>query len=111
MTKEVFDLDAVAAASTGAPFVFRFGGEDYTLPPRVDVRVSALLGAGRLYEALRTMLGAEQWQRMQDSSATMTDEGFTGLMAAYGQHGRAQGVSVDVPQIVPQVRAPKRVVA
>ena len=43
---EVFDLDAIGAEARGEPFRFRFGGEDYELPPSIDMlAVPAMVAA------------------------------------------------------------------
>jgi hypothetical protein len=85
--KPVFDLDAVLAEGVApTPFRFRFGGEDYELPAHVDLRAIAAFDAGRLDDALRLMLGAEQYQRLQRSSAVFDQQAFVALFEAYSEH-------------------------
>jgi hypothetical protein len=83
-----FDLDAVAAeaAGTGEPFTFTFGGDQYELPARFDVRVIALIGKGDVYDALRTLLGKDQTDRLMASDAVFNDKVFAALIEAYAEH-------------------------
>lgn len=83
---EVFDLDAVAAESTKTPFRFTFGGEEYELPPVMDLRIVTSLVSGQMDDAMHRLLGAEQWRRLQASPAMFTNERFTALLNAYMAH-------------------------
>lgn len=87
--KPVCDLDALDADESGEPFAFRFGGEDYALPPKIDLRAVAALEGNRYDAALRMLLGPLQWERMQASPAVFDQRKFEALFAAYGKH---QGV-------------------
>lgn len=87
----MFDLDALIFEEEERPFAFRFGGEHYELPAHMDVRAVAAMSAGRLDAALRMMLGAEQWERMQASPATLDDRHLSKLFEAYAAHA---GVTV-----------------
>jgi hypothetical protein len=88
---EVCDLDALDADEAGEPFTFRFGGEDYTLPPKIDLRAVAALEGNRYDAALRMLLGPVQYERMQQASAVFDQRKFEALFNAYGAH---QGVSL-----------------
>lgn len=81
-----FDLDAVAAEANGEPFEFTFGGDTYTLPPSVDLRVVGALTAGDVTDALRRLLGAEQWAKLDASDAVFTADQFKALFDAYLAH-------------------------
>lgn len=91
MAKEpqICDLDALEADEAGTPFTFRFGGEEYTLAPRIDLRAVAALEGNRYDAALRMLLGPEQWERMQASPAAFDQTKFEALFDAYAKH---QGV-------------------
>ena len=94
MTDNVFDFDALAAEETGEPFRFRFGGEDYELPSRIDVRAVAAMAAGRMDDSLRMLLGADQWTRLQASPAVFNDHTFEALLDRYLAHeGTTMGES------------------
>jgi hypothetical protein len=85
---EEFDLDALLA-DTPDPrpvFRFRFGGEQYTLPPSIDIRAAAALQAGKLWDGLAVLLGAEQWERMQASQSTFNGDALKALMDRYAKH-------------------------
>jgi hypothetical protein len=83
------DLDAIIAERQGFPFTFRFGGAEYSLPPRMDMRALALFTDGKVFDALRTMLGAEQWQQMLDADQVLDDDTLKALLEAYSRHGGA----------------------
>lgn len=83
-----FDLDAVAAeaAENGQPFEFTFGGDRYELPPRIDIRAIAFLAKGDVFDALRTLLGADQIDRLMAADAVFNDAVFAKLIEAYAAH-------------------------
>jgi hypothetical protein len=83
---DVFDLDALAHEANGEPFRFRFGGEDYELPPHMDIRAVAAMSAGRLDDALRMLLGDAQWTRLQASPEVFDQHKLLALFNAYGAH-------------------------
>ena len=62
---EVFDLDALAAEAKGEPFRFKFGGEEYELPPSVNIIAIAYAQEGKLGAALRALMTPEQWARVK----------------------------------------------
>lgn len=82
-----FDLDAfIAAEGEEEPFRFRFAGESYVLPPRLDVRALGALAAGKIFDGLRLMLGDEQWDRLQAAQATFDDRALKALFERYAAH-------------------------
>lgn len=85
MTK--FDLDAVIREAEGDPFVFTFAGDDYELPSQPDIRAIAAMSAGRLDQALSSLLGAEQWEQLQAADAVFDTNALQALMEAYAAHG------------------------
>lgn len=87
---DVFDLDALAAEATGEPFRFRFGGEDYELPPTIDIRAVAHAQEGRLSSALRLMMTGDQWDRLERSTGRFDLPALRALFKAYGDHSGAQ---------------------
>ena len=94
MSGDVFDLDALTAEEAGEPFRFRFGGEMYELPARVDLRMALALEAGRLGETLERLLGPDQWERLQASPAVLDGPAFQALLVKYlGAQGMTVGES------------------
>ena len=83
-----FDLDKVAAEADGTaePFEFTFGGDLYQLPPRMDVRALGLFTKGEVGDALKIMLGVDQYARLLESPAVFDDTRFAALMEAYAAH-------------------------
>lgn len=82
-----FDLDAVIAErEERTPFEFTFGGELFVLPPSVDVRVVAALSGERFDDALRMLLGSEQWARLQAVEAVFDFAALEALFQVYGEH-------------------------
>lgn len=89
-----FDLDAFVSEVTEEPFRFRFGGEQYELPARFDIRAVAALAAGRLDDALRMLLGVAQWERIQAVDAVLDERGLKALLDRYMAHS---GVDLGEP--------------
>lgn len=83
---DVFDLDALERDTNGEPFVFRFDSVEYTLPARPDVRFAAAMQEGRYGDALRKLLGREQWATLDASDAPFDDEMFKKVIEAYAEH-------------------------
>jgi hypothetical protein len=83
-----FDLDAAVAevAAGREPFRFTFGGENYELPPRMDIRALGMFTKGDVHDGLRLLLGADQFERMLASPAVFSDEAFGKLVEAYAAH-------------------------
>jgi hypothetical protein len=91
-----FDLDSLFAEEettpTKAPWSFRFGGERYTLPPHMDVRAMAAVGAGRLDDGLRMLLGPDQWDQLQASPKVFDTPRLKAIIERYALY--AEGVSL-----------------
>jgi hypothetical protein len=84
---ESFDLDALANDANATPFPFTFGGEDYELPPEIDVLDMAMLSTPeRVMEGLIRLLGADQVARMEKSDARLTPPKLEALVKAYMAH-------------------------
>jgi hypothetical protein len=84
---DVYDLDAALAEREAKPaFEFRFGGELFELSAEPDVRALAAFSGGRLDDALRMLLGGEQWARMQAVEAVLDTGALKDLLEAYGKH-------------------------
>lgn len=81
---EVFDLDALV--NDGEPFRFKFGGEDYEMPPDIDLTSIALLDRGDPERALERILGEGQWKRMVDSPHAFGVKQLMALLDAYSKH-------------------------
>lgn len=81
-----FDLDAAIAEAEGEPFEFTFGGEKYRLPYSPDLRAVAAMEQGKLTDAMRLLLGSEQWGRLLAADAVFNIPAFESLMAAYMKH-------------------------
>lgn len=82
-----FDLDAVIAEeqATVEPFEFTFDGETYYLPGVVDVAAIAQFTRGEIDGAMRRLLGADQWQRIIDSTVTLSQRAVVALMSEYAE--------------------------
>lgn len=63
---DVFDVDALMAERDDRPFRFRWAGETWQFPPRMDVRVVQAVDQGDVLGALEMLLGPEQWQQLVD---------------------------------------------
>ena len=81
-----FDLDAVIAEATGAPYEFTFGGETFTLPPDADVFAVQKMAAGEIGDALKLLLGSDQYARMETMPGTFGVKAFEALMTDYMRH-------------------------
>jgi hypothetical protein len=96
---DVFDLDVLRREREQEPFRFRFGGEDFELPASPDVRAVAAWSAAakdesRFEDALKALLGADQWGRLVAVVDVFDMESFQALMGAYGEFtGAAVGES------------------
>lgn len=89
-----FDLDAFIADNQGEPFVFAFGGVEFTWPGSVDLRMTGLLDQGKLYEALERLNGDQHEKFMA------AWEGHSGVLdtkvirALFGEHAKHAGSSL-----------------
>src|SRR5687768_12742240 len=98
----VFKLDDLRAPAESTPFEFEFGGARFSLPAVLDVRARLLLdaagdGDGKAEQALRVMLGAEQWDRLLAVPDVLDVRMLHGLMEAYGRHLCQPLTVVEVP--------------
>lgn len=84
---DLFNLDAVVSESAGkGPFRFQFGGDEYELPPDMNIIAAAAMAGGEIYEGLKLLLGHEQWKRMRESDSVLTDAMLSALFTAYQEH-------------------------
>lgn len=84
-----FDLDAFIAEVERTPFVFTFGGEEFTWPGGIDVRMTTLLAEGKLDEALRVLNGEQHARFMQawaGHNGVLDNEVIRGLFGAHASH-------------------------
>lgn len=91
-----YDLDAVAAESTDDPFVFVFGGKEYTVPSRgeVDYEVLNLLEDNDFKGSFRKLVGEDQWPDF--SATTLRMKQVKALLKAWSSFkGDAEGESSD----------------
>jgi hypothetical protein len=106
---DVYDLDALEHEAEEEPFFFRFGGEEYVLPPHLDIRAAAALGGGRIDDGLRILLGAEQWTRLQQADAVFDDRHLVALLEEYSSHiGVTLGELPASPSSLPSTAGPSK---
>lgn len=89
MTEDVaaFDLDAaLAEREVRPPWAFTFGGRQFTISAEPDVRALAALTGGRLDDALRMMLGEQQWTDIQQVDALLDVAGLQLLLERYADY-------------------------
>jgi hypothetical protein len=79
-------VDELMQAENKEPFEFDFGGEDYILPPHIDIRAVAAMSAGRLDDALRMLLGPDQWSKLQASPKVFNDMHLKVIMDGYAKY-------------------------
>lgn len=91
MTEFDFDLDAFIAESLGEPFVFKFGGEKFTLAPAPDMRIIAEFDGGDMTECLRRTFGAEydRFAAVPPEKGILTRDGLLELLKRWAMHQRA----------------------
>lgn len=75
------DLDAIV--DDGEPYEFTFGGEAYQLPPDPDLKFLEYLAEGAFQAALWTVLGEEQYARLDASPAALTTKRAKALFDDY----------------------------
>lgn len=83
------DLDAILEGEQGLPYTFTYGGQEYELAPQIDMRAIILMQGEEIHEAMRVLLGEEQWDRFKRARTRLTPERFQALMQGYAKH---QGV-------------------
>lgn len=89
IVSEVFDLDALAAEQHQEPFEFRFGGEIFTLPAVLDLRLAGTFAEGgnsRPDQMLAALLGEEQWARMCLNPAPLSVQMTEALLDRWSKH-------------------------
>lgn len=89
-----FDLDAFIADAERAPFVFTFGGVEFTWPGSVDLRVTGRLGDGDLFGALE-LLNRDQHEKFM--AAWQGHDGILDnkvIQALFGEHAKHAGSSL-----------------
>jgi hypothetical protein len=85
-----FNLDA----ELGLPFVFTFGGEEFSMPPDVDFATIEKLKEGNPDAAMGLLLGAEQVARLEALPGVFGARAFKLTLDAYFEHlGIRQGES------------------
>ena len=87
----VFDLDAFIAEGEGEPFVFTFGGEEFTWPAELDLRAERDLSEGKLWEALERMFGPDQYKQFLASPKHISNKVIISLFREQAKH---QGTTV-----------------
>lgn len=73
LTEDVLDLDALDNEANGVPFTFKSGGQTYTMPSGEDAdwRILDALDKGDLAQAVRYLLGDEQFAQFSDRKVTL----------------------------------------
>lgn len=84
--KPAFDLDAIEVEATGEPFRFTLGGTEYTIPTLVDFRVTAFLSENDWANAIRVLVGPEQWQKILDGTEPLTLERCIAIIEQWTTH-------------------------
>lgn len=81
---DVYDLDALEAE--GEPFRFRHAGQEYELPPDIDLTTIAVIGSGDFDRAMERMLGEEVWKGIIESDKPFGIKKMLNLLDAYAKH-------------------------
>lgn len=84
--KTPFDLDAIEVEAVGEPFRFTLGGTEYTVPIVVDFRVSAYLADNDWGNAIRVMVGPEQWSQINAGTEPLTLERSMAIVEQFTKH-------------------------
>jgi hypothetical protein len=84
------DLDAILEGEQGFPFTFTLGGQDWTLPPQMDMKALILMGRQEgdpdIYGAMEILMGSDQFARFLRATGRLTSQRFEALMKAYARH-------------------------
>jgi hypothetical protein len=97
------DLDAILDGEQGLPFTFTFGGEEFTLPPQIDMRALMLMNREDIDGAMSALMGEDQYVRFLKANGRLTQARFEALMKAYARHqgvddmGESSGSSSSLP--------------
>lgn len=83
----IFDLDAFIAEAqdTAEPFLFRFDGEEYALPPYPDLAVIGKMNSGDLIGMMADLLGPEQYARFEKRTKAFDPRCAKALLDRYGE--------------------------
>lgn len=88
---DVFDVDALMAERDQRPFRWRWAGDVWEFPPRMDLRVVQAVDQGDILGAVQMLLGDEQWTRLVDVPEIL--DAVT-LKAVIDRYVEKQGLSV-----------------
>jgi hypothetical protein len=83
---KVFDLDALEFVETTEPFVFKFGGEEFTIAAHYDPRIFRLARNGDLSSALERMIGKEQFDRLDQIDQPFDERHMDAVFNAWATH-------------------------
>lgn len=81
---EVFDLDAFEVE--GEPFRFRHGGQDYELPPDIDLTTVRVLDSGDVERVFERLLGEDVWKAISEGETRFGVKKLLALLDAYTKH-------------------------
>lgn len=84
-----FDLDAFIASQDPGPFVFTFGGQEWTWPPKPDLRSIGHLVANppRWIDALQLMFKPADWERfIEQTGGGLSDDAIIELFRRHATH-------------------------
>lgn len=81
------DLDKyVAEQEPRKPFPFKFGGKRFEIPPDPDARALAAFARRDLYAALEYLLGAQQWEVLQQLPQVFGIDTLNKLITGYFEY-------------------------
>jgi hypothetical protein len=81
-----FNLDALEIEENLAPFVFTFGGEQFSISAHYDPRIFRKFQQGDLAGALLAMLGHTQFDRLDAIDKPFDERHLTPLIEAWAAH-------------------------
>lgn len=84
-----FDLDAFIASQDPGPFVFTFGGQEWTWPPKPDMRAIGHLIAEPpdLLSAVRMNFTAPDWERfIEHTGGGLAEPAMIELLRQHAEH-------------------------
>jgi hypothetical protein len=86
MADDPLDLDVLFDEASRNPFRFRFDGEVYECPVDVSLEFIELLEQSKLIEALQTLLGPDQWERLHASNRVFGVASYGQVLQSYAEH-------------------------